>query len=281
MWRNQPASPTYVTYARLRAEGMTRLQITGAVKAGGLIRVRRGRYVPGDTDEQMLLAARLGGRIDCVSLLHRLGIFVLSHDRLHLQLTNGDSRLPRRPSGVTAHWRSSSAGREDLLSDLLEAIVQACRCQPVRMAIATLDSAWHLGVIDEADLAEVVSRLPRRYRTIRRLLDRRSESGPETLVRLMLRSLGCRIEVQPHIRGVGRVDFVVDGWLIVECDSKGFHGSWEEKRRDHRRDMVSAAAGFLTLRLLAEDILYRPETVMAALHGVLTACNSAGPRRRR
>ena len=35
-------------------------------------------------------------------------------------------------------------------------------------------------------------------------------------MRLMLRGLGCQIEVQVVIPGVGRVDFVVDGWLIVE-----------------------------------------------------------------
>jgi hypothetical protein len=43
-------------------------------------------------------------------------------------------------------------------------------------------------------------------------------------MRLLLRALGHRAEVQVRIAGVGRVDLVVDGWLIVECDSRAYHG---------------------------------------------------------
>jgi very-short-patch-repair endonuclease len=220
-------------------------------------------------------AARLGARVDCVSLLHLLGVFVFDHRRLHVQLTTGDSRLPARPDEVVGHWRGTTTPRQDLFADLLEAIVRACLCQTPRMAVATLDSAWHLGLIDRSDVAEIFRRLPRRYRAVRKLLDARAESGSETIVRLMLRGLGCRIDVQPSVRGVGRVDFIVDGWLIVECDSKAFHSDWEAQRRDRRRDRVAATLGFATLRLMAEEILYEPEAVLACLRGVLSAHNSS------
>ncbi|WP_440589480.1 DUF559 domain-containing protein [Microbacterium testaceum] len=67
---------------------------------------------------------------------------------------------------------------------------------------------------------------------------------------------------------MGRVDFVVEKWLIIECDSKAHHSSWEAQREDRRRDRAAAAAGYFTLRLIAEDILYRPETVRAAIAGL-------------
>ncbi|MFJ6653127.1 endonuclease domain-containing protein [Microbacterium sp. NPDC091313] len=272
-----PAFPLdeYATYARLRAEGFRRVDIDACLRSGSLVRVRRGRYVAGGLDADVERAARLGGRLDCVSLLRRYGVFALEREVLHIQLTVGDSRLPARDEGVVGHWRVSDVPRERLCVGVIEALTQACICQPPRAAIATLDSAWNRGLVDEAGIAEIFRRLPRRMRRLRGLIDRRAESGPETYVRLMLRALGCAIEPQVRIGGVGRVDFVVDGWLIVECDSREFHSSWEVQREDRRRDMAAAAIGYATLRLLAEDILYRPDVVIAALRGLLAARNSS------
>lgn len=38
--------------------------------------------------------------------------------------------------------------------------------------------------------------------------------------------LGRPIDLQVRIAGVGRVDLVVGGWIVVECDSKEFDESW-------------------------------------------------------
>lgn len=73
------------------------------------------------------------------------------------------------------------------------------------------------------------------------------------------------------VRGVGRVDFVVDGWLIVECDSFAHHSDWEAQRRDRRRDQAAAALGYATYRPIAEDIMWHPELVRAALVGLTSA----------
>lgn len=234
----------------------------------------------GDVDETLRRAAELGGRVDCVSLLSTLGVFVWAHDRLHIQLSHGDSRLPPRARSVIGHWRATRAGREDLCADVVEALAQAVRCQQPRHAVATLDSAWHEGIVSESEIAEVFRLLPRRYRALRPLLDPRAESGSESLVRLMLRALGCRFRSQARVKGVGRVDFLVDGWLIVECDSRRFHDSWDSQRIDRRRDLAAAQAGFVTLRLIAEDILYHPEAVQAALTAVIRVHNSSLSGRR-
>ncbi len=90
------------------------------------------------------------------------------------------------------------------------------------------------------------------------------------MVRLMLRSLGLCWEAQVSIPLVGRVDFVVEKWLIIECDSKTHHSSWDAQREDRRRDRAAAAAGYLTLRFIAEEILYKPDSVRAAIAGLKT-----------
>lgn len=262
-------APTFMSAQMLIKQGLSRRHIAQCVRDGRLLRVRRDRYVPAASPRDVITAARLGGRIDCVSLLAMLGVFVMDSRELHIQVTVGASRLPPRPPRVKCHWRETKAGREDLHADLLEALAQSCRCQEPRAAVATLDSAWHLGLIGEEDLTEIFGRLPARFRGLRRLLDRRSESGPETIMRLMLRMLGCGIEVQPVVRGVGRVDFIVDGWLIIECDSEAHHSGWDAQKRDRRRDLAAAALGYTTIRPIAEDILYHRDEVFASIRAVI------------
>ena len=90
-------------------------------------------------------------------------------------------------------------------------------------------------------------------------------------MRLILRSIGCVFDVQVVIAGVGRVDFVVNGWLIIECDSEEHHSSWADQKRDRRRDQAAAARGYATYRPIAEDILWHSDEVRAAIVGLLAA----------
>lgn len=273
-------SETLLSYAEIRAT-VTRRGLDRALATGALVRIRKGAYVRGDCPPALVAAATSGGRLDCISLLHALGVFVMTHGELHIQLDPHATRAAPRAEGVVRHWRSTVGGRFALAVDLVEALAQACRCQPPRAAIATLDSAWHLGLIDEAAVSEVFARLPPRFGALRAHLDPRSESGPETLVRLLLRGLGLSVDLQVDVPGVGRVDMVVDGWLIVECDSRAHHDGWEAHRRDRRRDLTAAALGYTTIRPIAEDIMYHPEQVVAAIRGLIdarTAAHNVGRR---
>ncbi|WP_054680957.1 DUF559 domain-containing protein [Microbacterium sp. No. 7] len=264
----------YLTPADLVGQGITRSERRRLVQAERLVRVRQGRYVTADLPSKLLQAARLGARLDCLSLLHALGVFVLDAPALHVQVERGASRLPPRTADVIAHWRESSCPRAALTADLVEALAQSVRCQGIRDALATIDSAWHLGLVDEESVAAVFARLPRRYASLRRLLDRRAESGSETIMRLILRSLGCHVDLQVVIPAVGRVDLVVDGWLIVECDSRAHHEGWEQQKKDRQRDIAAARAGYTTVRPIAEDILHHREETLAAMKEVV----AQGPR---
>ncbi|WP_460785333.1 endonuclease domain-containing protein [Microbacterium tumbae] len=253
----------------LRARGWTVRQIADAVRDGRLRRVRRGGYATSSTPDTVLRAAEHGGRLDCISWLAELGVFVLERPATHIQIDRTASRAPRPPKQMVRHWRSSTADPDALTAPLVEALAQSVRCQGARNAVTTLDSACHLGLVDEEDLNAVFALLPHRLRSIRRLIDGRSESGPESLVRLMLRALGRDFDVQVEIDGVGRVDFVVDGWLVIECDSREFHSSPKAQLADRERDLALASRGYLVLRLLAEDIMYRRDRVLIAMCGVL------------
>ena len=96
-------------------------------------------------------------------------------------------------------------------------------------------------------------------------------------MRLILRSLGLAVEIQVTIDGVGRVDMVVDGWLIIECDSRAHHEGWDAQQRDRRRDLAAAALGYTTIRPLAEDILLPPSRL--AVHEGSTGARGPGGER--
>ena len=274
---------THRTRAELFADGMTRRGITAAVRAGDLIRARRDRYLPPDAPDALVRAVRVGGRLTCLSLLQLLGVFVLANSQLHVHLTGQASRLRsphsrrkrldrRRRHGTRLHWTAlpERPGAETCVR-IVVALAHAVVCQAPAAAVASIDSALNKGLIGLDHVAEIFGLLPARYGVLRSLIDGRAQSGPETLVRLMIRKLGSTADLQVEFDGVGFVDLVVDGWLVIECDSKAHHGNWEQQLKDYRRDLKLAQRGFVVLRLAAEDIMYNPDVVFLAVRGLLAS----------
>jgi len=281
------ASMTVLSRADLLAEGWTARQITDSVRAGTLIRARRGAYVAPDAPRDLVEATRVGGLVGCVSALRMLEIFVFSRPALHVHMVRGASRMrspgnrskrlaPRRERRIVLHWHPLRGAPADGRVSVVDALIHSVRCQPTRHAIASIDSALNKGLLRIEELSDVFDGLPARYQMLRRLVDGRAQAGTETLVRLMVIGLGCAVELQAEFEGVGFVDLVVDGWLVIECDSKEFHSDWAQQLKDYRRDLELARRGYCVLRLTAEDILYRPEVVLASIRGIL---GQGGPRR--
>lgn len=273
-------APAVFTRADLLDSGMSGRQITGAVRAGLLRRIRRDRYAVAHTSDEVIEAVRVGGRLSCLSLLRSMGVFVHTCDALHIQVAQGTSRL-RTPAATSTrvHWCAPTDPEPCLhASSLAVAVRESVRCQTPRATIATLDSVLHHGLLTVEELHEIFSTLPARFHTILGLLDPSAESGPETFMRLILRSLGLRFRTQVHIPGVGRVDFVVDDWLIIECDSRQFHEGWGKQVEDRNRDIAAAERGFVTLRPLAGAIMADPEGVRRSVAAVVAALGDRSNR---
>lgn len=272
----------FQTLVRTRAEmielGWTPRRLTRAVRAGVLVRPRRDRYALADLDDSIIAAVRAGGALTCLSLLQLLRVFVLKTTSIHVRVAPNSSRHgERRKDGCALHWRVDE-GDEPLLhvTSLSDAIRHSVRCQDARPALATLDSLVHHGLVTIDELTAIFATLPTRFRILLDLVDGTAASGPETYVRLMLRTLGLRYETQVWIEGVGYVDFVVEGWLIIECDSKEFHEGWAKQKQDRRRDLAAARLGFVTIRPLAADILTDGSTVQEDIRVVVAAFGRAG-----
>lgn len=268
--------------AELRYLGYTRALLAHALHDGEVSRLRRDSYTVAETSGHNTDrddAVRAGGRLSCVSRLAELGVFAVVDARLHVRVARNAGRrrgtrttTGYRPPPLCWHWAETleAVPDRDAVS-LRDALRDALRCAPPRYAIAMLDSILHQRLLTRGEVEDVLRTLPLRCGVLLALTDARAESGPETLVRLILRQLGAEVELQVRVAGVGRVDLLVDGWLIVECDSRQFHSEWRQVVTDRRRDLAAAELGYTTVRLLAADILSSPDAVRESLRRVLAA----------
>jgi very-short-patch-repair endonuclease len=275
----------------LRRGGLSGHEITDAVRRQDIIRVRRDHYARPNLDQHTLEAVRVGGRLACVSAAAELGLFAFDNSRTHLHLDREASRL-RSPhtrfrrlaelprNGVQLHWWPliDEGDGTEFCVGVRDALVQIIRCQEPRFALAALDLALHERRIRHHDLAEIFAMVPAAQQSLRSRIDARSEAGQETVLREVILNAGLRCEIQVVIDGVGRVDTLVEGCVVVEADSQGFHKEWEQHVRDRSRDLLLAERGYVSLRVLYQHIMFEPETVVAAIRHLVEISRNGAPR---
>jgi very-short-patch-repair endonuclease len=268
--------PIRTTRELLQAGAQPR-ELTEAVGSSRLIRVRRGHYALPGTDAKLLHAVRIGGRLGCVSAAARWGIWVVDDPFAHVSMKHQASRLrspadrrvrlsPDNRNGCTLHWWPTSGQTGSVVSPI-DALSQLVRCQPAPLAIAALDSALNSRLLRSVE--PVFAQLPRHYRALQSRIEPRCMSGIETLVRLMIEDAGLRVEPQVAFAGIGTVDFVVEGCVVIETDGRRFHN--DQQHRDYRRDSALAARGYIVLRFDYAQVIYDAGSVMAAIRGALRA----------
>ncbi|MFD1213070.1 type IV toxin-antitoxin system AbiEi family antitoxin domain-containing protein [Arthrobacter sp. GCM10027362] len=253
--------------ADLHRAGFTRAAIDAAVRSGAIRRVRRGLVgVPGGNPD-IRRALMANGLITCVSAARELGLWTLKQPAdLHLWTDHG-----RVPASVATH-RGSLAGRRlpGAYVGVADAVLHTLRCRPALEAMVVAESALRLGAVRRQELLE---HLPgARNGVYRRLVGRLrtdAESPLEIIARELFRQAGLRVEAQVHIRGLGRVDLLVEGCVIVELDGMDFHWNRETFRKDRVRNNQGVLAGLPTLRYVYEDLVFRPDAVLAQVRSMV------------
>lgn len=100
-------------------------------------------------------------------------------------------------------------------------------------------------------------------------------SVAEAAFRSVLKAHGVPLpQPQAALPGRGAVTGIVDGIfrdqrVIVEVDSRTWHGRFRDVSRDRERDAEAARAGYLTLRFLYEQIRTDPYWVADTVSIVL------------
>ncbi|WZH35251.1 MAG: type IV toxin-antitoxin system AbiEi family antitoxin domain-containing protein [Microbacterium enclense] len=250
------------TRAELLTAGMTRRMIDGALRAGTLIRLRRGVYAEADTCEPVIRAALLGGAPVCVSAARHHGLWVLAHpEPLHVGLKPSGHR---RGKGEVPHWDHDTADAFGLPT-VAKTLRQVLRCRGVEEFVVALESALHQNKIQDADITWLEACTNDAGREAIAFARRDAESGLETLVRWRLRHWGIDVRTQQGVVSVGRVDLLIGERLIVEVDGAENHVGPDHRHRDLVRDAHAAAWGFATLRFDYAMVVHDWPTVELAI----------------
>lgn len=237
--RHLEAASNLATVAQLAEQGHGRAGLATAVSTGELWRPRRGWVATPGASADALRAVRLGGRLGAGSALASYGVWVDEDSELTVACPSTASRLPPLAATERRLWT------EDLfpaLSDkrwrvsVMDALLQLGRDAPRDSLIASIDSAIQLRFITRAELRLLLAALPRRLQGVGREIDGLAMSGTETHMRLALRRAGYQVQSQVRLPGIGTVDLLVDGWLIIELDSRKYHGGADNQLRDRARD---------------------------------------------
>lgn len=245
----------------LRALGHSPYRMSMAVRSGAARRPRIGWLALPDADPLAVRAVQLGGRLASANALQSRGIWVDRVVGLTVHVPSTAARLPALRRGETRVRRTLrfDDGGDSWRVSVADAVIQFAHQSTPREWLAPVDSALHAGQLSLAELGALTKYVPHAHRRVALLVDAGAASGNESYARLLLTEAGFRVESQRTIPLVGRVDLLVDGWLIVEADSHEFHDSDADRERDATRDGNAALVGCATLRFRPEALRDRPD----------------------
>ncbi len=248
----------------------SRRQLAASVRAGTVLRARRGVYVLPALLDPLQVAARVGGVSSHRSAAHILG-YGLAEAPADVDVTVRHGDKPARVPGVRLHW-ARSLPDDDLAEGYtrpLRTVLDCATTLPFAQALAVADAALSLNDVTEWELRLAAARSPARGRARRRRVadaaDGRAENPFESVLRALALEAGVLLEPQVPItlaRRKVRVDLADrTRRLVVEADSYTHHGTRAAFRDDCDRYNDLVAAGWTVLRFTWEHVMLRPDAV--------------------
>ena len=276
--------------------GLSRKQVRGLVGSGWCERVCRDVYrvraAPRTVEQKLLIAVWRAGPDSVAS--HRSAAYLwgvagfggrdleVTRPRGRSQRTefgtiHGSLQLPASHVGTRAGVPVTTAARtafdlagvispkqlEQVVDDLIHRrVCTAAQMQHVFFALARRGRRGTVAMRDrlEAIGAGYVPPASELERRGRRLIDESDLPPP-------------RVEV--HLGGadwIGRVDLLWERErVVVELDGDRFHGSRLQRDADRQRDNALMAAGWRVLRITWDDLVDRPEGVVAWIRDALSS----------
>ena len=251
----------------LAAAGAAETDIRRAIRDGHVLQVERGLLAVPGADTELVGAGRARSLLTCASAAPHYRLWQLQPASLpHYWQSNGRSAVPcvshRLPLTHLPYHRTLAALPDVLLHALL--------CLPELESLVMVESAYNRGDIELSLLLHhLQGNRSGKARNVVSKVERGADSLLETLARVLFRDAGISTETQVWIEGVGRVDFLLEGFLIVEIDGLAFHLEPRQFKKDRRRDNMAVRHGLPVLRFFYDDVVYAPETVLAQVREVL------------
>ncbi|MBS1907468.1 MAG: DUF559 domain-containing protein [Actinobacteria bacterium] len=256
------------TGARLQELGFDRRALARLVDRHELDRIRPGVFAAPGLDPEVRAATAHGGALACVSVLRKRKVWVLADEGpLHVWLGPNHHAQPHSACTCVSHFYRGVPPLGQV--DIETALTQLFRCQGDESFFASYESAWRKGLLSRAARLRIRAALPSKARWLVDLARSDADSGVESLLRLRLHVLGIRLDCQVRIDGVGVVDFVVAGRLIIEADGKENHDGSSKRHKDLRRDAAASSLGYETLRFDYAQIVHDWPAVQSAILAAL------------
>jgi very-short-patch-repair endonuclease len=244
---------------------------------GQLRRVRRGVYAGSDACVDAVAAAAHGGSLGCLSAARHLGLWLLplpeteedENPPLHVWLRADRHQYRHDDCGCVTHWDAGTTTDAFQLPSVERVLEQLYRCHGPEQFFVALESARRQRMLAADALDRLRAALDAAGRDLVDFSRFDADSGLESLVRLRLRSHGVTVRTQVVVYGTGKVDLVLDGWLLIEADGKENHDGESMRHKDLMRDANSASWGLSTLRFDYAMIIYDWDLVERAVLGML------------
>ncbi|WP_026553636.1 DUF559 domain-containing protein [Arthrobacter sp. H20] len=247
--------------------GVSRRQLNRHLALGEMVRLRTGVVALPDAPPDYVAAILNNGLLTCLSAAKVYGLWSLyPASRLHLSCNHGHGTgfTNHRERTVPVHPRAPLVGVVDVL-------IHALRCLPPLEAAVMVESSLRRG---DTIRSFLLDRLPGDRNAPARaalgLVTCSAESPLEVVARVLFRGAGFHVETQVQLAGVGRVDFLLEGFLVIEVDGAAYHSDRRALRRDLRRNNSTIAGGYLVLRYSYEDIMFHPAEVLREVRQVLS-----------
>lgn len=272
--------------AQLRASPTRQRALARAAERGTIRRVRRGVYAVRDAPLDVLRAATIGGRLTGVSALRHYGLWVPPRpyaDELHVEVRVAITVFERRRD-ARVHWTRERTAPQFGVAPLESVLARAASTLPRAPAVAVLDSALRSTPMTPVELLMESTTWRPAARAAAALADERSESGTESVLRVLLLEAGIPSTPQPALPTGDhhRADLLIGDRLLIECDSEAHHAEPSTRRADAARDALLTSIGFIVLRYDYRRVFNDPAGVIAEIAAVVERGDhvSAGPTHR-
>jgi very-short-patch-repair endonuclease len=268
------------TRTQLREIGYSSERIRHELAARTVHPIGRSWLVAPGVHPDAVRAVALGGRLTATSALATYDVWVTCPMGLWIANRPTASRLPATAKNEHRVWRADRFPRTDEKRwrvSLADALLHYASIGAEPDVIASIDSALNGGLLSEKQLDDIFAASPRRVRRMRKKVRADSQSGLETIMRLACEAEGWRVDIQIYITGVGHVDVLIDGWLVIELDGGAWHDDEESKDEDARRDAELTLIGYRYQRFRHGQVMRDLPLCMAVIRTILAGGRPPAP----
>ena len=168
-------------------------------------------------------------------------------------------------SNNTECWRVSPA----------EAVSQVAAWCDRETAIACLDTARTTLGFGDHEIALALAGAAASTRQLMTHSKSGSDSGPESVVRQRLLTLGIDVVQQVKFEGIGRVDMQIPGTnILIEIDGRQYHSDAAAFENDRRRRNELVRRGYIVLEFSFKQVFENWQWCESVVRGALSQFRS-------